>query len=418
MTELQAGSPGPAKAPKSAKPIRVAILSSAGAGGGGIAARRMADALATIPNVTADFLTGDELGGFLPPAVAPMKNMSNRRSTDTHFTLEYPGYRRDWVVDFLAQYDVINIHWASYLVSLAELDALAGMGKTLLFMLHDFHYITGGCHYPAGCNRMTTGCLSCPQIDSAQGNPSFIPANLRIKQDIFRHANVQLLAPSRFLRDRAVQTGIVPEDRAHVLRNPYRPEQAHKPRPGDGTTRILLIADTLAERRKGMALALDSLNELAARLRTRSPAKKVMVHIVGAPDEALTQAMADFQLPHHLHGRITEHPKLVNVVAICDLLLTCSFEDNWPNVLVESGAYGCLPVVGPGHGCEEFVRHYKVGQVASDYSPGAFVEALTAAMTGMLPPAGRREFATQIRGEHQPHAVARQLLRIAGLAAR
>ena len=418
MNDAKAGSPGPAKAPAPAKPVRVAILSSAGAGGGGIAARRMADALSDLPGVTADFLTGDELGGFLPPAVAPMRNLSNRRSTDTHFTLEYPGFRRDWVVDFLARFDAVNVHWASYLISLAELDALAARGKPLLFMLHDFYYITGGCHYPAGCNRMTSGCLACPQIDSAQGSPAFIPANLRIKQDIFRRPNVQLLAPSRFLRDRAIQTGIVPEDRAHVLRNPYRPEEVHKTRPNDGTVRILLIADTLAERRKGMALALDSLNALALRVKAMSPARKVMVHVIGAPDEALTQALACLQLPHHLHGRITEHPKLVEVVATCDLLLTCSFEDNWPNVLVESGAYGCVPVVGPGHGCEEFVRHYKIGKVAAEYTADAFADALAAAITTMPAPAGRKDFAARIRGDHQPPAMARHLLRIAGLAAR
>lgn len=401
MPDLQTGS------------TRIAILSSAGGGGGGIAAKRMADTLSLRPGIAAEFLSGEYFGGFLPTEVAPMKSLSNGKLTDTHYTLEYPGYQRNWMVDFLAAHDVVNVHWASYLLGLAELDALARRGTRLLFMLHDFHYITGGCHYPAGCTGMTRGCLNCPQFDETQGDINLVPVNLRIKQTLFARPNVHLAAPSQWLRDQAVNSGIVPASRAHVLRNPYIPQEPRSERPEDGVLRILVIADSLTERRKGMPMALEALNRLAARAAEALPGRQIAVHIVGHAEPGLKAAMDRCRLPHHLHGRITEHQKLVDIFAICDLVLTCSTEDNWPNILVESGAYGCVPVVGPGHGCEEFVQTYGLGGVARGYSAEAFADALVAVL-GALPDAGvRADYMARIRADHETGGIADAFLSIA-----
>lgn len=395
-------SPGPG--------TRIAVLSSASGGGGGIAAQRLATALSRQPGVTADFLTRDQLGD-LPAEVAPMRSMSNRRQTDTHFTVEYPGYRRDWLVDLLAGYDLVNVHWASYLLNLAELDALARRGVAVLFQLHDFHYITGGCHYPAGCDNLSLGCHDCPQADTTLCDPRFIPVNLRIKRTLFARPNVHLAAPSQHLRDRAVASGIVPAGRAHVLRNPYVPLTPKAARPRDGVTRILLIADSLIERRKAMPLALDSL----AALHRRQQGNRVHVDVVGAADDpALRERLAGCGLPHRLHGRITDHARLVDIFAASDIVLSCSYEDNWPNILIEAGSYGCVPVVGPGHGCEEFVTTYGTGAVAPAYTPGAFADTVLE-MIATLQQQGGPDAGIQarIRADHQENRIAAQALRIA-----
>lgn len=397
----------------SAAPRRIAILSSAAGGGGGIAARRLAEALNATPGVVADFLSVEDFGGSLPETVAPRRNMSNHRLTDTHYTVEYPGFRRDWVVDLLAGYDVVNIHWASYLISLAEIEALAARGTRVVFMLHDFHYITGGCHYPAGCTRMTAGCLHCPQIDPALADPSVMPANLRLKRAVFARPNVRLLAPSRYLRDEAVATGIVSEDRAHVLRNPYAPIAPAQDWPDDGAIRIALVADSLTERRKGVRLALDSLKRLQAHLARNDPDRYAIVHIIGQADPALTEALKTLRLPHRAHGRIRDHARLAGILALCDILLTCSTEDNWPNVLVEAGSYGVAPVVGPGHGCEEFARLYDTGAVAAAYTPEAFGRALADLIARLPDAAARAAAAARIRADHDPAALAAAFLRLA-----
>lgn len=383
---------------------RVAILSSAGGGGAGIAARRLAEALNAHEAFQADFLTREEMGGVLPEDVAPMRSMTNHKLSDTHYTMEYPGFKRPWVVDLLSAYDVVNIHWTSYLISLAEIDELARRGTRILYMLHDFHHFTGGCHYPAGCTRMRLGCLNCPQVDETLCDINFIPVNLRIKQGIFARANVHLAAPSQYLRDRAVASGIIPLERAHVMRNVYVPDPAPQ-HFEDQALRLVIVADSLYEGRKGMALTIESLDQLARRRRAEMPGQVIMTHVIGRADEDLQAAFATCAMPHKLHGRISEHQRIVGILGICDIILSCSYEDNWPNVLVEAGSYGVVPVVGPGHGCEEFVRTYQIGEVARDYSAADFADSLIATAKSLPGKATRKTFAQRIREDHSPENV-------------
>lgn len=361
--------------------LRIAVLSSASGGGAGIAARRVTDALNMDDGIRADFIDRNALSCRLPDDAAPQRNMSNRRVTNTHFTVEYPGYVRGWLIDLLKTYDVINVHWSSYLIGLAELDELSRSGMPMLFTLHDYYYITGGCHYPAGCGRYISACMPCPQVDHNDCSKHVIAENLQWKRRIFARPNVHLAAPSRFLVNEALKSGIVPESRTHVLRNPYVPEKGIEPTYNAGIPRIVLIADSLAESRKGMQLAVDSLAEAYRRLFEEGARETpFIVDIIGNVDPLLQGVLERSGLAFVLHGKITVHQDLAKLIASCECLLTCSFEDNWPNVLVEAGAYGVIPVVGPGHGCEEFVREFGTGEVASEYTAAAFAEAVISAM--------------------------------------
>lgn len=384
-------------------PKRIAVLSSAGGGGAGIAARRMADALSADGSMQADFIDIATLGETVPQSVSPHGSFSNHAISDTHFTVEYSGYQRGWLVDMLnANYDLVNVHWASYLISIGELLALALRSKPLLFMMHDFYYSTGGCHYPATCTQLRSGCLSCPQVDTKHCPRSVIAENYQLKQKLFSLSNVHMAAPSAFLRDEVIKSGLVPRERAHVLRNAYVPTAEFNPaRPFNN--RILLIADSLREGRKNMCFALEVLAMLRS-LRPQSP--DFMVDVVGVAAPEMTAYLVATDVGHVFHGRITDHQKLGAVMQKSGVLLSASLEDNWPNVLVEAGSYGCVPVVGPGHGCEEFVHRYGFGAVAEDYTVKAFVAALLEVLTSHS--AKARQAAVQaIREEHAPANVAR-----------
>ncbi|WMS45357.1 glycosyltransferase (plasmid) [Acuticoccus sp. MNP-M23] len=377
----------------------VAILSSAPVGGAGIAARRLADALIAHTDLDVDFLDGAALGEFLPDDVAPKISYSNRIVSDVHFSVEFPGFARGWLVEMLKGYDLVNIHWASTILSLAEIDAVTRTGQPVAFTLHDFNYVSGGCHYPGPCERMATGCHACPQIDRTLAGLDVPPRLYRIKAGIFARENVHLTAPSHYVRDRAVASGIVPEARAHVVRNPYAPLEAPLVRGADAPLRLLLIADYLSERRKNMALALDALALLS---RDGAP---LVVDLVGHGDSAVRKLLDATGVPYVAHGRITDHAVITEVYRGADILLTASSEDNWPNILVEAGVYGGIPVVGPGHGCAEFVEAFGFGEIAADYSAKAFAAAIARAIDARTPAAVEAAIA-QIREAHDPAAIA------------
>lgn len=390
-----------------ARRISVAVLSSAPHGGAGIAAKRLAEALQA-HGAAADFIDLAALGEGVPDDARPERSFSNRAVSDTHFTVEHPGFCRGWLVEMLAEYDIVNVHWALGLISLAELMALAERGTTLVFTLHDFHYVTGGCHYPAGCTRLGLGCHACPQLDRSLASPAIPPAARRFKQALFAHPNVHIVAPSHFVRDGAVASRIVPPGRAHVIRNPYAPHASDWAEPG-AAVRLLLIADSLSERRKNMRLAFDALALLGERLAARADAPRLALDVVGASDPQTQRLVARTGLAATQHGRLADHGALTAIWRRSDLLLTPSLEDNWPNILVEAGAYGVLPVVGPGHGCEEFVRSFNYGTIARSYTADAFAEALEAALERRSCEA-RGTAARAIRIAHDPARIVAQFL--------
>lgn len=384
--------------------VRVAILTSAPGGGAGIAAMRLYSALEEYPGCEPTLFDIEALGGPVPSDAAIPHSLSNQRLTNTHFTIEYPGDVRGWLVDALSNFDVVNVHWATYLISLGELDALTESGLPVLFTFHDYYFITGGCHYPAGCDGFLRECLGCPQVDSGRCEDWVIPINKEIKRRIFSRSNVHISAPSQFLADEAALATGIGTDRLHVIRNPYRAfELDIDPKCRDGLPRIVLMADSFSEVRKAMPLALDSL-ELAC------SQERFMVDLIGSPDPRLEKQIQNERFGITIHGRITEHRRICELLEQADLILTCSFEDNWPNILVEAACYGCIPVVGPGHGCAEFVQVMGAGSAARDYSADAFADALCTQLS-KISEESRASLRQRARVQHSPQTVAEQYIR-------
>ncbi|WP_406827626.1 glycosyltransferase [Microbulbifer sp. ARAS458-1] len=391
--------------------MKIAILSSASAGGAGIAAFRIYEALSEFTEHDVDFFDISTLGQ-VDPEVSPNYSATNQRITNTHFTVDYGSDVRQWVIDLLSEYDVLNVQWASYLISLAEIYELARIGKKIVFTLHDFYYLTGGCHYPAGCSGFLNDCIGCPQVDERKCAQKDVVGAKRLKKNIFEFNNVHLSAPSQFIVDNAIAAGIVPRERAHVLRNAYQPI-CHVENAGQRDKRsILLIADSFDEQRKGLALAVDALKLASEDLVGLTPS--IILHLVGGLDETVLERLNGTGIQVITHGHVKEHEKLVRIFMRCQYILSCSYEDNWPNILVEAGSYGCIPIVGRWHGCEEFVAEFSCGYVASNYSPEAFSSVLVRAVGDKIVPTvdTLNEYVLSVRGDHLPVKVSQQYIEI------
>jgi glycosyltransferase involved in cell wall biosynthesis len=379
--------------------VKIAILSSASAGGAGIAAYRIYQAFCETTDHEVDFFDMHALGQ-VDLEVSPTDSASNEKITNTHFTIDYASDIREWVIDLLAEYDVLNVQWASYLISLAEINELAKLGKKIIFTLHDFHYITGGCHYPAGCLGYLKNCVGCPQVNENLCSQQTVIATNKIKREIFSYENVHLTAPSAFIVENAIRAGIVPRERAHVLRNAYAPICEFEPKIATKSKSILLIADSFDEQRKGLALAVDSLKVSAETFKETNT--DVTLHLVGGLDSEVIKRLDGSGIKIITHGHIKQHEKLVEIFKKCDFILTCSYEDNWPNILVESGSYGCIPIVGKWHGCEEFIQKFELGFIADNYLPEAFARTINTAVFSEFTAETITAYVHDVRKIHQP----------------
>lgn len=382
--------------------MKIAILSSAPAGGAGIAAHRLCQAFNAHSDHEVDFFDMASIGP-VSGEVSPIISATNNKITNTHFTIDYASDLRQWVIDLLMGYDVINVHWASYLMSLSEIHELAKAGKKILFTLHDFYYLTGGCHYPAGCTGFLKNCVTCPQVNEEIFSQQTVIASNKLKRNIFSYSNVYLSAPSQFVVDSAIRAGMVPAERAHVLRNAYAPVCEYEPKFGSKGKSILLIADSFDEQRKGLALAVDSLKMAAQCFRNNNV--NITLHLVGGLDREVIQRLNLSEIKVIAHGHIKDHAKLVDIFKQCGFILSCSYEDNWPNILVEAGCYGCIPIVGKWHGCEEFVSSLGSGYLADSYLPAAFSEAIQQAISDEFSNNNLSDFVYKVRSMHAPDSV-------------
>lgn len=379
---------------------RIAILSSASGGGAGIAAKRLCDGLNRTGTVTADFIDNASLKTALPRDVCLPGNATNERYTNTHFTGEYGGYSRGWMIELLSGYDAVNVHWASYLLSTQELIDLAQTGQPILITMHDFYYATGGCHYPAGCIQNHKNCLSCPQVRASTFSRADVTKAYLQKRALMRYPNVHISAPSRHLLREVVRSGIVTPEKARCIRNIYEPPEELPPASSDRSEKIMLIADSLVERRKGMMLALESLEHLAAQ-----SDKTYEVHVVGNASDDFRARFEKLNLKADFYGRLDDHRDIVSVFQSVGIILSCSFEDNWPNILVEAGAYGVVPVVGSGHGCEEFSKTYDIGHVATEFTPQGFAAALQTAIEHYPDTERIEAYQRQVRSDHKAETI-------------
>jgi glycosyltransferase involved in cell wall biosynthesis len=389
--------------------MRVAVVSSASGGGAGIAALRIARSLQEHAGLAVEFIDIASVGAVASDE-SSQRNSNNGRISNTQFTVDRVTARREWLVQFLAGFHVVNLHWTAYVLATSEIEMLVRTGTPVLMTLHDFNHVTGGCHYPAGCTGMYSGCMGCPQIERGCGNVAEDVYRLkRRKNAIFRHPNVHIAAPSRYVLDAARRAVDIEPSRTHLLRNPYDPLVLHAVAAPDGSAprplTVLLVADWLGERRKGAMLAAEVLQVYCA---PKSGNGALRIHIAGGSDAGLIRMLRDTGAEVIAHGRIADHAELAAIYAQCDVQLSTSHEDNWPNVLVEAAAYGCLAIVGPGHGCEEFARRYPGCHVTDDYTPAAFVQALQqlATMPATELRACKSAMAVAVRADHAPDAVA------------
>jgi glycosyltransferase involved in cell wall biosynthesis len=399
---------------------RIAVLTSATAGGGGIAAVRVFNSIVIVKSEddTVDILNIESLGGPVPEDVAYHSGGSNKVFSDTHYTVEFPGYVRSEIVERLIGYDAINIHWCSYLLTLAEIKEVLDSGKTVVFTCHDFYYFLGGCHYPHTCTSWQSGCVTCPQLNTERF-PDYSPRdNLEFKRRLFSYKNAWLVSPSNYLTGMATAILFDAANQPLTIRNPLDSKIFFKhsqpiSRDKDKLIRILMVADSARERRKAFPLGIQAVMNAAIELAGQSI--QLELWIVGGNADYLAEGLARFPTPVKLLGKLTPED-LANVYRSVDIVFSPSLEDNWPNILVEAYACGARFIVGPGHGCEEFVKLYDCGMISASYNINDFTEVIIDLSTSL---STSRELVSPdrfqiFRADHNAFGIGRKYLQLLG----
>lgn len=335
-------------------------------------------------------------------------------ATNTLFSIAHPGLALDRQA-LVAAADILHLHWTSWAVPPAVLRGWLDAGRAVVWTLHDLWPMTGGCHYPAGCDQYRTTCITCPQLRDAW---SLVPNAFAEKQAAWSAPGPVIVAPSRWMAARAAESAILGDSRIVVIPNPVETD-AFVPRAdraalraafGIGPDDLLLVLGAFdnRERRKGGAILIEALHRLHADGRLAAALK---------PGARLALAgFGRFPLPGWdglatlAFGEVSEDAVLADILGAADLACVPSLEDNYPNVALEALACGTPCLVTPVGGLIEMVREGSSGLVAAAAEPEALAEALLRFVARHHGDAGLRATArAQVEAENALPVIGAQL---------
>lgn len=321
-------------------------------GGAGRAALRLHEALqaASIPSRMLVRRRGSTVRGVEGPtgtleailwATAPRveAHCLGRRAPEGRFHAGFLPWMRP-LRGRLTGVDMVNLHWVAD--GFLHLNSLLSLKKPVVWTLHDYWPFTGGCHYPAGCERWMEGCGACP-ILGGRPKDDHSRSGFETRRRLVDHAPPSIVSPSRFLLAEARKSPLFAELPGAVIPNPldvrrFQPLDRRFARQAlgldpDGLFVLFAAKGGASDPRKGFGLALAALSRVAS----RRPDARIALLVMGQ-SEPVSPPVSP--VPLHWLGRLTDEPALNLAYNAADAFLLASSEDNLPNTVAESTAAG------------------------------------------------------------------------------
>lgn len=164
--------------------------------------------------------------------------------------------------------DVVHLHWPAGLISKGSL-AAAVQVTPMVWTLHDYWALTGGCHFPGACKNMSKDCAECP-ISRPLFHRQIEEQRIASKE----LSSIQFVAPTESARRTAV--AIAPWIRnIEVIPNPVKIEFGLASERKSKSTRMTvgLIATNIDDPRKRVQSFLEEYARVTSILQLNSPPK-------------------------------------------------------------------------------------------------------------------------------------------------
>lgn len=266
--------------------------------------------------------------------------------------------------------DIIYIHWINYYsMSIRSIEKVLKTGKPVYWFMHDMWPITGGCHHSLACRKYMTHCGKCPMARNRKGSIttkdlSYIQFEEKLKR-LKPYNNLHFLTPSKWLADCVEKSSLFGNHDVTVCRNVLdtdifkpRDKQMSRRRLGLPLEKKLILfgADNYGSPYKGWKYLKEALSG------SIEGAECVLYGICN------TDIQSQVKIKVNQMGHISDIDMLIDLYNACDVFVTPSIADNFPNVILEAMACG-LPCVGFNVcGIPELIHHRITGYVSKEKS--------------------------------------------------
>ncbi|BAU44000.1 glycosyltransferase family 4 protein [Leptolyngbya sp. O-77] len=264
--------------------------------------------------------------------------------------------------------DIIHLHWTHN--GFLQIESLAKFQKPLVWTLHDMWAFTGGCHYTQECDRYTTGCGTCPHLNSEK--PKDLSSKVwQRKLKSWRELNITLVTPSQWMAKCVSRSPLFEHCQVKVIPNGldttiYKPIDKLIARqifnlPPHKKLVLFGAGSTSSDPRKGFQFLIKALQKLDLE-RWRDE-----LGLVIFGESQSTALPVEFET--HYVGRLNDDVSLATAYAAADVFVAPSMQDNLPNTVLESFACGTPCVAFEIGGMPDMIDYYQNGYLAKPFEP-------------------------------------------------
>ncbi|MGV0026186.1 glycosyltransferase family 4 protein [Phormidesmis priestleyi] len=282
--------------------------------------------------------------------------------------------------------DIININWICN--GFVQIETIAQFNKPLVWTLHDMWPMTGGCNYNEGCDRYQAVCGSCPQLASRR-DFDLSRWIWQRKSRAWKHLNLSLVAPSRWMAACAAKSSLFKGRRIEVINGgldteKYRPIPQQMARevlnlPQDKKLILFGAPGAMTDKRKGFHLLLPALQNLSQ----AGWLNQCELVLFGTSQS--DSARLEFKT--HYLGKLADDVTLALAYSAADVMVVPSLQESFGQTASESLACGTPVVAFDATGLRDIVDHQQNGYLAKPFE----IEDLARGIAWVLEDDDRRQ---------------------------
>lgn len=269
--------------------------------------------------------------------------------------------------------DIIHFHRIfGAMISISQIGMLPI--KTV-WTLHDYWPLTGGCHIPLQCNRFTSFCGKCPQLDSRHNFD--ITRLLSIaKKKVYSKIHTAFIAPSNYMFIEAQRSPLIsglplekiPNCIDTTIFRPYEKSFARK---------------VLDLPQKAIIVGYGALNATNDQIKGYTFFREVLKELYNRNAEieiltfgSLSFKETEFPYQSHILGPIFDEKTLVFAYSALDIFLCPSVFESLSYTVMEAQSCGVPVVAFNVGGISTILKHLKTGYLARPYETKDLVNGI------------------------------------------
>jgi glycosyltransferase involved in cell wall biosynthesis len=323
--------------------------------------------------------------------VGPMCSLTGEHTEqtardDSLLDLEFRRRQRDLAFRRFADSGLDLVHVHNFHGDYASVESLAYLAKRkpLVWSLHRFWGITGGCDHPVECSRYLQKCGLCPRVNEPPiCGVDNTGEQHQLKLDQLRNAPIHVVATSRHAERRIKESPIGSSWEITYIPNGVNTTQFSYSRKRSPDFRkslglrpeavvILIVNRDFRHVTKGFSTIKEAL--------ASSVFKRSQFVLAGSnSDWAINELPSNFNCVDK--GYVSSREQMAALYEAADVFLYASPGENFPCAILEAMSSKCCVVSTPTDGVLEQIEDGVTGIVAASFAPSELATSLASAVS-------------------------------------